>query len=112
MGGAAGALSSRQSSGVSGGGDGESDHFGAALASARLIEDGGSGLRVPAVLVCLWEELMSRPQAEGVGSEGIFRLSADQAEVNSVRDAGGPYHRAIPDARRLLPLVPLLLSSS
>ena len=33
-------------------------------------------LRIPTVLLHLWEELVSRELSEGLESEGIFRLSA------------------------------------
>jgi hypothetical protein len=51
--------------------------YGVALSRAELVADASSGLRVPSVLVGLWEEL-SRRGEEGLGSEGIFRLSANQ----------------------------------
>ena len=62
-------------------------YYGVPLADVSMMEEGGSGLRVPAVLLCLWDELVARPEAEGLGSEGIFRLSADQSEVSGVKQA-------------------------
>ena len=91
----------------------------ASLSHTNLVADGESGLRVPAVLVSLWEEMLRRgdegepqtpaltltpappsPQPSpvhlltcspvavpGLGSEGIFRLSANHEEVSSVKAA-------------------------
>ena len=74
-----------------GGGDPETDGnlgagFGHPIERLTLIEEGATGLRVPAALSLLWGELARRPPAEGLASEGIFRLSAPADEVNSVKD--------------------------
>ena len=60
--------------------------YGVSLSRADLMEDGASGLRVPSVLLALWEELQKRGD-DGLGSEGIFRLSAGADEVNSIKKA-------------------------
>ena len=60
--------------------------FGVSLSHTNLVEDGESGLRVPAVLVSLWEEMLRRGD-DGLGSEGIFRLSANHEEVSSLKAA-------------------------
>lgn len=61
--------------------------YGVPLADVPLVEESSMSLRVPAVLVCLWEELEARPAADGLASEGIFRLSADQTEVERVKNS-------------------------
>ena len=60
--------------------------FGYPLESVSKTPVGDSGLRVPSVLVHLWEALLKR-QADGLDSEGIFRLSASADEVARVKAA-------------------------
>ena len=75
----------RNSSASGSGGGGGGGSFGVDLEALRLEEDRVSGLRIPAVLCALWGELSSRPIAEGLASEGIFRLSAMAGEVAEVK---------------------------
>ena len=78
---------------------GAAKYYGVALRYASFIED-PQGLRVPAVLVSLWEELVRRGD-DGLGSEGIFRLSANQEEVSAVKaalDAGPGAREALSGA--------------